>query len=130
MNIIGICVIAVVSSLISVVLKKYNPEYAISISIVTSILIFAIVLSNISPAILQIKSLMNSTKLPSQYAVILFKSLGICLITQFAADSCKDAGENALSSKIELAGKVMIVIISLPLFQEITNTVITLIGGA
>ena len=37
--------------------------------------------------------------------MILFKTLGICFLAQFAADSCRDAGESALASKVELAGR-------------------------
>jgi stage III sporulation protein AD len=61
--------------------------------------------------------------------VILFKTLGLCFLAQFAADSCRDAGENALASKVELAGKLAIVILALPLFEKITSTALALIGG-
>lgn len=128
MNIVALCVLAVFSSIISLVLKRYNPEYSIAINIITGILIFAAVLSNVYPAINQVKALVSATKIPADYGFILFKSLGICFLTQFASDSCKDAGESALSSKVELAGKVMILIISLPLFEEIAKIAVTLIG--
>ena len=57
------------------------------------------------------------------------KTLGICFLTQFAVDSCKDAGESALASKVELAGKVTVVVMALPLFQSIASTAVSLVGG-
>ena len=81
------------------------------------------------PAVNQIKNLLYNTKISHDYIIILFKSLGICFITQFASDSCSDAGEESLSSKVELAGKVAIIITALPLFEKVTNIALNLIGG-
>ena len=50
--------------------------------------------------------------------MILLKTLGVCFLTQLSADSCRDAGEGALAAKVELAGKLFIVILALPLFQQ------------
>lgn len=129
MNIVALVGIAIISTILSVMIKRYNPEYAIAISLISGVVIFASVLSRIVPAISQIKELISATGMSVQYGMILFKSLGICFLTQFAADSCKDAGEGALASKVELAGKVSIVIIALPLFEKITQTAVSLIGG-
>ncbi len=129
MDITLICIVAVISAVLSLMLKKYNAEYSIIISIVCGVIILLCILSKISPAVLQIKDILDQTRMPYEYTSVLFKSLGICFLTQFASDCCKDAGEIGLSSKVELAGKVMIVIISLPLFTKITEIAIKLIGS-
>lgn len=98
------------------------------IALACGVLIIISVLSSISPIICEIKSLVYQSKLPVEYIGILLKVLGVCFLTQFASDACKDAGESAIASKVELAGKVTIVLISLPLFERITQTVLTLIG--
>ena len=129
MNMVALCGIVLLAAILCVLLRKYHAEYSIIISLAAGILVLAVVLSRISPAITQIQSLLTATKLSSEYGLILFKALGICFLTQFASDSCRDAGENALASKIELAGKIAIVILALPLFEKIAETAITLIGG-
>lgn len=129
MNMVALCGIVLLAAILCVLLRKYHAEYSIIISLAAGILVLAIVLSRISPAISQIQSLLTATKLSSEYGLILFKALGICFLTQFSADSCRDAGESALASKIELAGKIAIVILALPLFEKIAQTAITLIGG-
>ena len=126
---VALCGIVLLAAILCVLLRKYHAEYSIIISLAAGILVLAIVLSRISPAISQIQSLLTATKLSSEYGLILFKALGICFLTQFSADSCRDAGESALASKIELAGKIAIVILALPLFEKIAQTAITLIGG-
>lgn len=129
MEILALCGIAILAAAISVLLKKYNPEYSMIISVGAGVLMLYLILSQISPAVGQIKSLLSATGLSSEYGAILFKSLGICFLTQFAADSCRDSGESALASKVELAGKIMIVLIALPLFEKVAQTALSLIGG-
>lgn len=128
-NIVSIFGVAVVSAILCVMLKKHNPEYSIVISIAAGVLIFGIVITQIYPAASKIKSIIAATNMSSEYGLILLKCLGICFITQFASDTCKDAGEGALSSKVELAGKITILLSSIPLFEKIMQTVLTLIKG-
>ncbi|MCI1982452.1 MAG: stage III sporulation protein AD [Oscillospiraceae bacterium] len=129
MNIVGIAGIALCAAVIAAMLRRYHQEYAVLLSIAAGILILTEVLANIAPAVRQISQLLSSAGLTAGYAAILFKTLGICFLAQFAADSCRDAGENALASKVELAGKIAVVILALPLFEKIASTAIGLVGG-
>ena len=129
MEIVALCGIAVLAAVFSVMLKKYIPEYSFLISLGAGVLILLLILSKNTPAVTQIKNLLSATGLSSEYGSILFKSLGVCFLTQFAADSCRDSGEGSMASKVELAGKVMIVLISLPLFEKIAETAMQLMGG-
>ena len=81
-----------------------------------------------SPALGKIKNLITYAHIPHEYGAILLKSLGICFAVQFASDSCKDAGENSMASKIEFAGKIGILITALPLFETIIQTSLKFMG--
>lgn len=128
MDVLAISGVALVATVFSLMLKKHNAEYAMILSVTTGILILGIIISKISPAVYEIKSLITNAGLSTEYGVILFKTLGICFVTQFSSDCCKDAGESALASKIELAGKFTIILIALPLFEKITATATRLIN--
>lgn len=129
MNIIGIAGIAIIAAVIAAMMRRYHQEYAVIISIAAGIVILLEIFANLSPAVKQISILLSSAGLTADYALILFKTLGICFLAQFAADSCRDAGESALASKVELAGKISIVVLALPLFEKIAKTATGLIGG-
>jgi stage III sporulation protein AD len=58
---------------------------------------------------------------------LLIKALGIGYLCRFASDLCRDAGETALAGYVELAGKVMIVVLSFPLLEQVAQTVKRLI---
>lgn len=129
MNIVGIAGIAVVAAVFAAMIRRHHPEYAIVLSIAAGIVILLEVFAGAAPAIRQINSLLSSAGISSGYLAILLKALGICFLAQFAADSCRDAGESALASKVELAGKIAVVVLSLPLFESIAKTTAGLIGA-
>jgi len=76
----------------------------------------------------QIRGMLNLSSMPAEYAGVLFKALGVCLLTQIACDTCKDAGESAIAAKVEMAGRVLVLLISLPLFQQVLSIVYSLIN--
>lgn len=119
----------IIAAVLSVMLKKYNPEISMLVAVGAGVVVFALILSKISPALTQVNNLLSRAGMPVQYGGILLKSLGICFLCQFSSDACKDAGQSALASKVELAGKLMIVLIALPMIEDITQTAVGIIGG-
>lgn len=118
---INIIMIIVIIASISVVLKKYVKEYSLLINILTGLVVIVYLISETVPIFNYIKELINLTKIPDKHISILFKSLGLCFVTQFASDSCRDSGEISLASKIEIIGKIAMLTISMPLFEEVTD---------
>ena len=128
MDMIKIIGIAMVSAAFSVVLKKKNPEFSLLISFLAGILLLFMILSAIQPLLERISSFMQVIHAGSEQVQILFKALGVCFITQIACDCCKDMGESAIAAKVETAGKVTVLVLSLPLFEQMLTVAGELIG--
>lgn len=128
MNILSIVGIGLVGALLGIILRQYKPEFSIYISLLVGIIILAVLISVISPVLDTIKELTDAVNLNDIYGKVLLKALAICYITQLASDCCADAGEKAIAGKLEMAGKIAIVVISLPLFQSLVNVVTGLIS--
>ena len=129
MYIIQIAIIAIIAAILSVILKQYKPEYSVLVQIGAGIIIILLLVSTIIHITDNVDSLISSAGLNKNYTVILLKALGICIITQFASDTCKDAGETALSSKVEMAGKITVLALSLPLIKSVLELAVGLING-
>lgn len=130
MNIIAIAGLALLAAAFNVMLRRYNQEYALMLGIAVGIVILTVLLSSAVPVLKQLQDLLEATGMSGQYITILCKALGICFMAQFVADACKDAGESALASKVEFAGKFCIMILALPLFQQILQVALQLIHGS
>ena len=129
MDMLSIAGLAVTAAAIAILLRQYRKEYAMLVGLGAGIAILLFVILKAQPAFTQLFRLLDSSGVNREYAQILVKTLGICFVTQLAMDSCKDAGETAIASKVELAGKFAILLVALPLFEEIAKLAMNLIGG-
>ncbi len=111
----------------AVMLKQYKSEYAMLVSLATGLIILLLVLSRAEPVFEAINGYMG--KFGSTGGLLLLKALGICIVTQLATDTCKDMGESATAAKLELAGKVLIIVLILPLLNELLSIATGLISG-
>ena len=48
-------------------------------------------------------------------------------MAEFAVSICKDAGESAIATKIDMGGKVMIVAISIPIISSLLETIVKIL---
>lgn len=123
MNIAALVGVGLVAAVLSIVIKQYKPELGIFISLLAGIIILSAILGVLKPAIDTILELVGMAGLDESYGNVLIKALAVCYVTQIAADSCRDAGEGAIAGKVEMAGKAAIIVISLPMFKALVNTV-------
>ena len=128
MNIISLAGIAVITVILAVAVRQQKPEYAVLISLGGGALILMLTLRELFPVFGQVGELFRITGMPDEFGEILLKSLGICFVTQIASDTCSDAGERAMAAKIEFAGRICVLVVSLPLFKSVIDIAVKLIG--
>ena len=129
MELTGLAVAAVIAAFLAVVLRRYIPEQALAVGLIAGTLILAAALIGAVPVLDEIQELLSVSGLSNEYVVVLFKALGVCLLTQLAADACRDAGEQGLASKAEFAGKISMLVLALPLFRKVGDIALSLIQG-
>ena len=123
MEIVQVIAIAFVATFMVMIIKQNRPEFSIYISIIAGILIFFIVISKLTSAIELIKSLSTKLGTNMQYFSLLIKITGIAYLSEFATNICKDSGETAIASKVELAGRVIIIAMSVPILGALIDTI-------
>ena len=127
MNIFTICAFCVITAAISILIYSYSPMFSMITVTAASIILLFFVTSDFSYLIGEIKSIISLSSIDNEYFVIALKALGICYITQFTSEICKDFGQNSIASKIELIGKLFIITLTLPLIKGILNIALELI---
>ncbi len=124
MEIIKIIGIALIALIIIVMLKQYRPEYAVFISILTGVLILFLVMDKLTGIISLIKSIQDKYSINTQFIAILIKITGIAFLSEFAVSICKDSGEAAIASKIELGSKIIIISMSIPIISNLLEIIL------
>lgn len=124
MEIFQIVGLALLAAVISVVLKQQRPEIALQVSIVTGTIIFLLMAMRISTVITLLQDIANKLNINIVYLTTILKIIGIAYITTFGAEVCRDAGENAIASKVEFAGKIMIMILAIPILMAVLDIMV------
>ena len=117
-NIISICGIAVLAIFLTTVLKQLKNDYAIILSIVFGIILLKYSIELLQDKFTYFSSILKNTTL-GEFGNVILKTFGVSLVVGTVSDICKDAGENTIASKIEMIGKVEILLISIPLIERI-----------
>ena len=127
MDIIKIIGIGFIGVIIIILIKQYRPEFAMYVSIGAGILIFSIIACKLSGIIEVLKSFTNKTSINNEFLTLLIKITGIAILTEFAVSICKDSGESAIASKVDLSGKVIIMSMSIPIMSSLLETIISIL---
>ena len=128
MEIVKIALIGIVAGVFAIAVKQKQPELAIQISIVAGLIIFIYVLEYLVTAVSYLRDIAAKYNVPYTSIAVVLKIIGVAYICEFAVQVLKDTGENTIASKVELAGKVFIIVLSLPIITSFMNMIISMLG--
>lgn len=120
---IKIVMIVLISIVLVIFLRDVNKEFAFFVTIASSILLFSVVISEFYEVISSIFLMSESIGSINSYVKLMIKILVLVLLSQFVIDLCRDNGENALASQTELASKIIILVMIMPLFNSVLNII-------
>ena len=124
MQIVGLGLIAAILSLL---IKEHKPIFAFLLSLFAGALIFLFLIGKIADVIRVLQNLAEHSGINSVYLKTVLKIVGIAYIAEFGAQIVRDTGQEAVAAKIELAGKILILFMAIPIFRIIIETVMKLL---
>ena len=119
---------AVAVSAAAMTVRAYKPELGQQAAIAALVLLYAV--KSMGGVFETLRGLLNEYGVPSEFLSLLIKLTGIVYMAQFAADLCRDAGESAIAGRVELAGRIMVVTLCLPVIKSALDMIKGVIGGA
>lgn len=123
MDIIMIAGFCITACIICKVLEKNAGEIKVVLVLCTSCIIILKIIGEITDVTSAIRELFLQADMDEDYLTIIFKGLGICYITQLSCNCCRDCGESSIASQLELAGRIAMLVISLPLFKSLIGII-------
>ena len=124
MNMLGIAAGAVCISVIALSVKSMNGEIGQLITIAAVVAVIGAVVPYIIKILVSIKELASYSSMGERYLEPILKITGISYISQIGAELCADSGEKALASRVEMAGKIAIGAITIPIAREAFEKII------
>lgn len=127
MEIIQVVGLGLIATVLILVIKEQKPMFAFLIAASTGILIFLYLIGKIGSIIEVLEDLAEKSGVQMIYLKTILKIIGIAYIAEFGAQIVRDAGQEAIASKIEMAGKVLIMVLAIPIISIIIETVMKLL---
>nr|WP_206764563.1 stage III sporulation protein AD [Paenibacillus larvae] len=119
--------LGLVAAVLSLILKEQKPIFAFLLATFTGILIFLFLIDKISAVIQVLEDLAEKSNINMVFLKTILKIIGIAYIAEFGAQIVRDAGQESIASKIELSGKVLIMVMAIPIITVIIETVVNLL---
>ena len=124
MDIFAIIGIATLTTVAVLLLKPIRPEMAAFVSIAGGLIVILMFVESLREIIDNITLLVSRTGIQSELFSALLRIIGVGYLTEFAAQVCDEGGNSSMSKKVTLAGKVIILILALPIINNLIEVII------
>ena len=122
-----LCGFAILAAMCAAVVKKINASFDMPMRVAVAVVFFGMAFGMAVPLFKYVFELVSASVL-AEWQGVLFGAVGVAFLTHLTAEMCRELGEGSLSGYIELAGKIEILILCLPLVGELLEEVEGLVG--
>ncbi|MBM7597994.1 stage III sporulation protein AD [Virgibacillus halotolerans] len=125
MDIIQIVLLGIIASILYIVLKDIHASFAFFLILITGIIIFLAIIQQIGTILTLIQSLGDKANVEGMYMETILKIIGIAYIAELGASLTKDAGLTSVATKIEMAGKIFILLLAVPIITAVIESILS-----
>ena len=111
------------------VVRGMGRDFEIPMKLTSAVVFLGIIVSLSRPLMLYLRKMLAEGAV-SEYAEILMGALGVAMLTGICADLCRECRETGIASYVEMAGRLEILLLCVPLIQDILAAVSGLLGAS
>lgn len=126
-EIIQIVGISLITTFLALIIKEQKPNFAFLLVLFVGSAIFLFLVDQLREIIHMVQKIASNANVNTIYVETILKIIGVAYIAEFASHISKDAGQGAMAAKVELAGKIIILAMAIPILTVLIETVINLI---
>ncbi|MBL5766026.1 stage III sporulation protein AD [Heyndrickxia sporothermodurans] len=119
--------IALITTFLALIIKEQKPNFAFLLVLFVGCGIFIFLVDQVYAIIQMVERIAANANVNTIYVKTILKIIGIAYIAEFASHISKDAGQGTMAAKVELAGKILILAMAIPILTVLIETVINLV---
>ena len=127
-ELIKLCAVGLTGGLLALTVRKEKPEFSLLIALGASAVILLGVIGSIGNVLEELKAMIERCGVDIRYFTICIRAAGIAYIAQFAAEILRDCGESAIASKVEAAGKISILVLTIPVMKSLLEMCVKVVN--
>lgn len=124
---IKVVVIGIIGAVLSAMLKRINSNLSFVAALATGVTIILLVYVDMESLTDVVATFSGGFGVQDGHVKLLVKVLGISFITQFGTGAAEECGEKFIAQKIEFAGRVLIITLSVPIMISLLDTILNII---
>jgi len=127
MLLLKVAAVAVAGAVIGLVIMKSSPDMTLMLGLVLSLAAVFVAVDLITSVVEFIRDLAEAANVSPAVLAVVFKTVGVSIVTRIASDVCKDAGQSSVASGVELVGSLTALYVALPLFETVVGMIRSLV---
>lgn len=126
-ELIRIAILGIIAAIFVMILSEKRPEMGLLLALAFGVTALVIAFGKAGAIVGVIEDTINKAGIDAKLLVPVLKVTGMAYITQFSSDVCKDAGQNSIAGKIETVGKIMMLVVAVPIATSLIHIISTII---
>ena len=122
-----ILAIALITSVATLIVRPVRNDFAIIIALTGGIIILVMILSFLTGIFDTVKNVVETTGVSSGLYALILKIVGIGYLIEFTAGICSETGNASLGDKVLLGGKIVIMVMALPIVTSILQIIMEIL---
>ncbi len=122
-----IVAVALIGCIATIVVKPVRSDYAVLIALASGVIILAMLVNYLTSVFDALKLIINTTGISGNLYSLLIKIVGIGYLIEFTAGICADTGNSSLGDKVLLGGKIIILVMAMPIVTSILQIIMELL---
>lgn len=125
-----LCALGVAAALAVTVLRRADRDLGTVSALAAGLMMLLVLTRSLSDVVDCVSGLARQSGMGQELYGALLKMLGVAFLSEYAAQICRDAGEEGLAQKTALAGKMMLLTVTVPLVSRIGQTILSLLPSS
>lgn len=126
-ELVRIAAIGIIAAILAVIISEKRPELGLLLGLAFGCIALMIAFSKAGAIVKVLEDTVNKAGIDGQLLVPVLKVTGMAYITQFSVDACKDVGQNSIAGKVETVGKIMMLVVSVPIATSLIKIISSII---
>jgi len=127
-EIVKIVGLGLLAGMLISLLRQQKPELAMQLSIAAGVMLFALMMAKVLRVVEVMQTLASRASLEQAHMDTVLKIIGIAYVADFGAQVLQDAGERSVATKVEMAGKIIIMLLAVPIVLAVLDAILNLLG--
>lgn len=128
MEIVKIVGVGLMAGMLINILRQQKPELAMQLSIAAGVMLFFLMVSKVMRVVDVMQTLSAKASIEQVHMETVLRIIGIAYVADFGSQVLQDAGEKAVATKVEMAGKIIIMLLAVPIVLAILDSILKLLG--